>query len=76
LTTPIGATTIAGLGGCARRQLVVTTTWADLNSGAYSFWVKVDSDEVIAETKETDNVKQGLVIVNPVDRFLPLVLGQ
>ncbi|MBN1978908.1 MAG: hypothetical protein JW918_16030 [Anaerolineae bacterium] len=73
LTTVIGTTTFTGLGGCARRQTVVTTTWADLGSGAHPFWVKVDSGEMIVETKETDNVKQGIVIVNPVKRFLPIV---
>ena len=76
LTTVIGTTTFTGLGGCARRQTVVTVTWANLSSGAYPFWVKVDSGEMIVETKETDNVKQGLVIINPINRFLPMVLGQ
>jgi hypothetical protein len=53
---------------------VVTTTWANLSSGVYPFWVKVDSAEMITETKETDNVKQGFVIINGAKRFLPMVL--
>jgi hypothetical protein len=74
LTTVIGTTTFTGLGGCARRQTVVTTTWANLSSGAYPFWVKVDSGETITETKEGDNVASGIILVNSQQRFLPLVL--
>ena len=74
LTAPIGSAVFSGLGGCARRSAIVTTTWENLETGAHPFWVKVDSTEMVTETLETDNVGQGVVIVNPFDVFLPLTL--
>jgi hypothetical protein len=74
LTTPIGSVTFAGLGGCARSAVVMTTTWKNLSTGIYPFWVKVDSTETITETSETDNVASGIVFINPRYVFLPLVL--
>jgi hypothetical protein len=74
LTIPIGSATFTGLRGCARFVTVAATMWKDLGAGAHPFWVKIDSEETVAETLETDNVAQGLVLVNPRQLFLPLVL--
>jgi hypothetical protein len=74
LTMPIGEATFTGLGGCARRTTVVTTTWGGLTPETHYFWVKVDSPETVTETKETDNVGSGMVVGNPRLLFLPLVL--
>ena len=74
LTTPIGSATFTDLGGCARRAAVVTTTWANLETGLHPFWVRVDSTDVINENGEADNVAQGAVMVNPFDLFLPVLL--
>ncbi len=76
MTETIGAATLTGLGGCARRQAMVTTTWKSLDTGAHTFWVKVDSTEALTETWETDNVASGIALVNPHHRFLPLVLSE
>lgn len=77
MTLPIGSTSFTGLGGCARREVVLTTTWESLDTGFYPFWVKVDSAGVVAETKETDNTAQGSVLVNPVHEvFVPAVFRQ
>jgi heme-degrading monooxygenase HmoA len=76
MTETIGSATFTGLGGCARRQVVVTTTWESLDTGAHTFWVKVDSAEAVTETWETDNTASGVALVNPHQRFLPLVLSE
>lgn len=73
LTTPIATTAFTtALSGCALRGTVVTTTWQNLDTGLHRFWVKVDSSEAITETLETDNVAQGMVLVNPLTFYLPL----
>ena len=73
LTASIGSAVFAGLGGCARHLAVVTTTWESLGPGSYPFWVKADSPETVPESLETDNVMQGLVMIDPSSLFLPLV---
>jgi hypothetical protein len=74
LTTTIGSMAFSGLGGCARRAVVVTATWESLSTGTHPFWVKVDSTELVTETLETDNVASGMVLINPRQLFLPVVL--
>lgn len=73
LTQAIGSATFTDLGGCARASTVVTTTWANLPTGAHRFWVMVDSSHVVAETSETDNVIEAVVIINGYEIYLPLV---
>jgi subtilase family serine protease len=72
LTQPIGSAVIQEARGCANTLYTVTTTWPDLPSGVHTFWAKVDSQNVIGEFSETDNVISGLVMVNPYQTFLPL----
>jgi hypothetical protein len=74
LEIPIGSQTFADLRGCARESTVVTTTWAHLPTGEHAFWVEVDSDGVVGETDELDNVARGFVLVNPEEIHLPLML--
>jgi hypothetical protein len=70
ITETIGSAVITeALGGCARRFATVTTTWADLAAGPHHYWVDVEGDSYT-----TDNVAEGLVLVNPTQVFLPLVL--
>lgn len=74
LAQPIGSGVLSDLGGCARQAATVETTWADLADGPHPFWVKVDSSEAITEGLETDNLTQGMVLINPHQVFLPLIL--
>jgi hypothetical protein len=49
-------------------------TWANLTGDSYTFWVKVDSSEVVTESVETDNLAQGIMLINPHQTFLSIVL--
>jgi hypothetical protein len=73
---PVASASLNGLVGCARRTAVVTAAWEGLSAGTYSFWVKVDSQDRVAETRETDNVGQGSVFVAPYRLLLPLVANR
>jgi hypothetical protein len=73
LTIVIGSATFDNLGGCARPQTVVTTTWDGLALGPHPFWVKVDSADVIPESRETDNVMDSWVAIVLPRMLLPLV---
>ncbi|RMH01847.1 MAG: hypothetical protein D6706_01190 [Chloroflexi bacterium] len=75
LTNPIGTVTVSPtLEGCARRSYTASVSWPGLTSGKYTYWVKVDSGDVIAETNElsSDNVLSGVVLVDPENVFLPM----
>jgi hypothetical protein len=73
LMNPIGSAVFTGLGGCARREAILTTTWPSLSVGIHPFWFKVDSGEGIAEADESDNVGQGIVFVATHQIHMPLV---
>jgi hypothetical protein len=73
LSQVIGYALVDRARGCARSEHTVTTTWGDLTSGVHPFWAKVDSLNVIGETNENDNVIQGVVIVDPSQRLLPII---
>jgi hypothetical protein len=70
LTQAIGSTTLSGLGGCARRTAVLSVPWANLNAGRHSFWARLDSTGVVAESNEGDNVVMGEVWVDPTYQLL------
>jgi hypothetical protein len=71
ITETIGSVAITeALGGCARRSATVTTTWANLPTGPHRYWVGVEGDSVYTG----DNVAQGVVLVNPMQVFLPVIL--
>ena len=59
--------------GCARAAGAASVIWSDLTTGIHSYWAKVDPADSIAESDENDNVVEGFVIVNPTQKFLPLV---
>jgi len=59
------------LGGCARRHFIATAVWEGLSEGSHRYWVKVEGDHYAA-----DNVVEGVVLVNPVQVFLPIVWRQ
>lgn len=72
LTQVVGSSVFTGtLKGCARQGVTFSVFWDSLSAGAYPYWVKVEGDKNIA-----DNVAAGLVLVNPNQNFLPLVLRQ
>jgi hypothetical protein len=73
LASPIGSAVLTGLGGCGRRQAILTTTWPSLSVGLHPFWLKVDSLDDIGETDEDDNVGQGVVLIGTHQLLLPLV---
>jgi hypothetical protein len=74
MTQVIGSVLIQDdLPGCARRRVTASVAWPNLGAGFHSYWVKVDSTNVVAETSETDNVASGQVFVGTRRLYLPLV---
>lgn len=72
LTQVVGSSIFTGtLKGCARQGITFNVFWDNLSAGAHPYWVKVEGDENM-----TDNVAAGLVLVNPNQIFLPLILRQ
>ena len=77
LTQPIGSTTVAapqdggGVMACARDTTTASVTWNDVSPGLHRFWVKIDSNNVISESNENDNVRSGIVLVDPHQLFVP-----
>lgn len=76
---PIGSATVQapgpnnyGMTGCARREILSGVIWDDLDTGAYRYWVEIDSEGGIEESEEGDNVSSGIVIVNPQQVFTPI----
>jgi hypothetical protein len=74
LTQAVATGTLSYLGGCARPQAVIEAQWANVNSGRHTFYAKLDSTNLVAESNENDNVIQGTLWVNYTRRaLLPLV---
>lgn len=71
LTQPIGTAVVeppqsGAIMGCSwiEPPHSVSLTWSDLPVGVHSYWAKIDSGNVLAETNENDNVTtRGEVIV-------------
>lgn len=72
MTQVIGTDEISSLYGCASATATVSVEWADLGIGAHRFWVEVDT--VPQETDVTDNVASGIVFINPIQNFLPIIV--
>ena len=75
--TLIGSVDVSDLvGGCGVYPYTVSLDWpieiSDMNSKVLPFSVWVDSDGVIGELNETDNVAESFVIVNAKSLFLPI----
>ncbi len=74
LTQEIGNVIIdAGLGGCAIGKVEAAVVWPGATTGALPYWVKIDAENILPETNETDNIGRGLVLVNPKLGYLPLI---
>ncbi|MFN2189868.1 MAG: CARDB domain-containing protein [Candidatus Promineifilaceae bacterium] len=81
LSELIGSSTIQppgvnryGLLGCARKELTVIAQWSGLSTGVHRYWVVIDSGNLIDEIDEGDNIQSGIVLVNPYQTQLPLVI--
>ncbi|MCA9968620.1 MAG: hypothetical protein KC425_00310 [Anaerolineales bacterium] len=73
-TQPIGSVTVDPvIYGCASGVYKATVTWDNLAPGAHRFYVWVDSGNGIAETAESDNTGQGMVIIDPYQALLPAI---
>ncbi len=60
LTQPIDSTTITPIiRGCATQIYISELEWEVTSLGTHPFWVKIDSNNVIRETDETDNIGFG-----------------
>jgi hypothetical protein len=71
LTRVIGSKMITqSLGGCVHQTATVTTTWGNLSSGANRYWIQIEGDAPYT----ADNIASGMVLVNPTQVFLPIVL--
>lgn len=76
-TVPAPDADFVGMTGCAVRGLTVTVNavWEEtLSPGNYPFWVKVDSDNSIAEPNEADNIATGTFLVPVESVHLPVLL--
>ena len=80
LTDLIGTDTVPGPGadfpgmtGCGTRHINVTVDWPGLPAGEHPFWVKIDYLDEIGESDEGDNVASGIVSVNALGIYLPII---
>lgn len=48
--------------------------WPDVGGGTYEVYVKVDSDDAIVESEETDNKDHKSLLVAKVRLFLPIIM--
>ena len=73
LTQLIGtADIVPSLYGCASVTTAVSVNWADLSSGVHRYWVKVDAAP--NEADMIDNIASGIVIIDPQQIFLPVIV--
>lgn len=76
LTNVIGSATVTpqpSVFGCATVDYKANVTWTNLVAGKHRYWAKVDSQNVIVESNEGDNVIQGYVLVDPDQIRLPVI---
>lgn len=74
LTQPIGSTTIGpALVGCSTFQYDAQVSWTVTTPGIHRYWVKVDAANALNESNESDNVAQGLVLIDPQQTYVPIV---
>jgi subtilase family serine protease len=72
--TPIGSEIISTIGTGSSVQTQID--WPNVEAGTYEVYVKVDSDDVVIESDETDNkgYKSLLVTLEETKVFLPIVV--
>jgi subtilase family serine protease len=70
--TPIGSNTLAiiGAGSSAPTQI----DWTEVEGGRYEVCVKVDSDDAIIESEETNNKGHKSLLVAKVKVFLSIIM--
>mgnify|MGYP002713052197 CR=1 FL=1 len=60
--------------GCARPTQKAEVTWNGLTPGIHQFWAKVDNNNNVGESNESDNVISGYVFVDPPEQvYLPTI---
>lgn len=77
MTIPISTVTISPVQrGCATHNTTATVEWPNRTPGKHTFWVMVDSNNVIIESigGSVDNVASGFVLVNPENVSLPVII--
>ncbi|MEM7115503.1 MAG: hypothetical protein AAF614_23885 [Chloroflexota bacterium] len=76
MTMPIGSTVVNPVQrGCALHGATAMVEWPGLAPGKHSFWVLVDSEDVVVETpaNNIDNQGVGFVLVDPQQISLPII---
>lgn len=82
LTQPIGSVTFnpenqGAVTGCSwdgRNNFRVSMTWENLPIGTHNYWAVIDSQNVIAETSNSDNTTtRGTVRIHRYSNFSPVV---
>jgi hypothetical protein len=82
LTNEIGSVTYdptrdGAVSGCTwggRNNEQVSIVWNNLTVGTHQYWVKIDSDNVVTETNNNDNVTgPGVVTIHPKGLYVPVV---
>ena len=81
MTTPIGSVTVpAQATSCAGLYVhqTVPLVWVpSAGQKTYRFWAKIDSDNLVVEEKEDDNVSSGFGLLNPPHKIaLPVVFSR
>jgi len=71
---PIGTAAVtAVMRGCSIGDYEAEVVWNDLPPGLHEFTVKIDSGNSISESLESDNTGAGVVLIDPVQTFLPVI---
>ena len=75
VNSPIGTATVtAVMRGCAIGGYEAEVVWNDLTPGLHNFTVKIDSGDAIIESAENDNLGAGVVLVDPEQIYLPIII--
>lgn len=71
---PIKSGAITGCTWDGRNSEQVSIRWNDLPVGTYNYWAKIDSNSVIVESSEADNITtKGTVTIYPYALKIPVV---
>ncbi len=75
LTIPIDSVVISQpLNGCALPTQSAQVTWGSLVPGVNQYWARIDATNTVPENNEADNVISGIILVDPEQTFLPMIL--
>lgn len=59
--------------GCGRHIYTATVQWSGLTAGVRNYWVKINTNNAISESKTSDNVAKGTVLIDPKQIHIPIV---